>query len=394
MNGGPLAGLRIAQMIETDEPGGAERMVVECVRSFTALGAEVTLVLPADGDGWLARQLEGTSFHLVPWRLESPVALTPAIELANRLTAQRIQVVHSHEFTMSVYGAFAARHAGLPHMVTMHGGRYYAGRMRRRLAMRWAVGTSQACVAVSHTTADRLADDLWLPRSRITVIPNGTPELAHGAPPRLRQELGLAADDQLMVAVGSLYAVKGHRYLVAALATLAEAHPRLHLAIAGTGPQEQALRHEVQALGLTDRVHLVGLRDDIANVLGSADLFVLPSLSEGLPLALLEAMSAGCPAVASGVGDVPRVLANGAAGVLVPPRDVAALVEGVDRLLGSEELRTGLARRAQQRWKEVYHRDTMITRYARALKSLAERSRGRGGSPADRPRHAEHLTQV
>jgi glycosyltransferase involved in cell wall biosynthesis len=211
----------------------------------------------------------------------------------------------------------------------------------------------------------------------------------------LRTELRLTADDQLLVAVGNLYTVKGHRHLVAALAGLIEAHPRLHLAIAGRGPQEAALRKEIAALGLTERVHLLGLRHDVADVMAAADVFVLPSLSEGLPLAVLEAMSLSRPIVASGVGDVPRALANGAAGVLVPPSDVTALVHALDQVLRSEVLRSSLGRRAYLRWKEVYHRDRMVTRYARMLRALAARSGQHGtqrGTGTRRP--AEHALHV
>jgi len=92
----------------------------------------------------------------------------------------------------------------------------------------------------------------------------------------------------------------------------------VHLAIAGRGDQDEALRAQAAALGVADRLHLLGLRADVANVLAGADVFVLPSLSEGLPIALLEAMFTGCPIVASDVGDVRAALDEGRAGMLVP----------------------------------------------------------------------------
>src|SRR5207247_10689618 len=139
--------------------------------------------------------------------------------------------------------------------------------------------------------------------------------------------------DQLAVAVVNLYPVKGHHFLLEALALLAPRFPRLHVAIAGRGDLEGPLRARAQALDVGDRFHLLGLRSDVGNVLAGADVFVLPSLSEGLPLALLEAMLAARPVVATAVGEVPTVLMGGRAGVLVPPGEAAELAGAVAGVL-------------------------------------------------------------
>ena len=112
-------------------------------------------------------------------------------------------------------------------------------------------------------------------------------------------------------------------------------------------------------------MHLIGLRSDIANVLASADLFVLPSLSEGLPLALLEAMTAGCPIVATDVGDVPTALDHGRAGLLVTAGDPAALAAGMARLLGEPEEARRLGIAASDRAAAEYGLRRMVERYAR-----------------------------
>src|SRR6185295_12983610 len=117
----------------------------------------------------------------------------------------------------AVYGAWASRRAGIPHVVTMHGSRYYASRLRRRLAMRAAVASSARTVAVSVPLAEDLRRDLWVPRPRITTISNGVPYVR---PERvtLREELGLRAGDRLLVSMGNLYPVKGHANLIDAVA--------------------------------------------------------------------------------------------------------------------------------------------------------------------------------
>src|SRR5204862_3171720 len=149
----------------------------------------------------------------------------------------------------------------------------------------------------------------------------------------LREKLGLDSDACLLVAFGNLYPFKGHRHLIEALGILAGRHRTLHLAIAGRGDLSDALSTQARELGIGGRLHLLGLRADVSAVLKAADIFVLPSLSEGLPLALLEAMFAGRPIVASEVGEVGTALAGGEVGALVPPADAAALAVALDDLI-------------------------------------------------------------
>jgi len=273
---------------------------------------------------------------------------------------------------MAVYGSVAAWRAGIPHVITMHGGSYYAARLRRRLALRAAIGLSRRTVTVSNVLAGRLARDLWLPRSRITVLPNGV----RGVPrvgSTLREELRLEGADRLLVSVGNLYPVKGHRDLIDALALLGRRHPTLHLAIAGRGELAEDLAGRARRLGVDDRVHLLGLRSDVAAVLGAADVFVLPSRSEGLPLALLEAMFAARPIVATDVGEVAVALDHGQAGVLVEPGRPEALAAALHGLLRDPGRARELGERAARRAAAEYDVSLMVRRYAAAY----EEARGR-----------------
>jgi glycosyltransferase involved in cell wall biosynthesis len=179
--------------------------------------------------------------------------------LAVSFRRHRIEIAHSHEFSMAVYGAWASWLAGIPHLVTMHGSRYYAGRLRRRAALRAALAVSKRTIAVSSGLADHMSRELWIPRARIAMVPNGV-RRAPPAPRTLRAELGLAADDRLLVAVGNLYPVKGHCHLIDAMALLAWPHPTLHLAICGRGDLAESLAAQARKNGVGPRVHLLGLR--------------------------------------------------------------------------------------------------------------------------------------
>jgi len=369
---GNVAGLRIAHLIETDGPGGAERVLAHVAATLQEAGAWNVAFLPAGGEGWLARELEGSGVAIEYFRLERPVSPRSARWLEAALRRHRVVVAHSHEFTMAVYGAWASWRAGIPHVMTMHGSRYYRGRLRRRVALRAGVALSGRTVAVSTGLARDLSRDLWVRSSAITVIPNG---VRHGRPGRttLRDELRLRPEDRLVVSVGNLYPVKGHRFLIGALPLVVRRHPTLHVAVAGRGEMEGALSALAHDLGVGDRMHLLGLRSDIAAILAVADAFVLPSLSEGLPLALLEAMFAGCPIVASDVGEVGAVLAGGEAGILVAPGDSAAL----DRLLSDPHRARELGERAALRAAAEYDVSQMVRRYVDTYHDLLGTPRGR-----------------
>jgi glycosyltransferase involved in cell wall biosynthesis len=357
-----LRGLRFAHLIDSDGPGGAERMVASLAAELQGAGAQNVVIVPADGEGWLARELRGTGVQVELFRHDRRISPGLVRRLVETLRSHRVALAHSHEFNTAVYGALAARRAGIAHVVTMHGGRYYAAHLRRRVALRIAVELSGSIVAVSRSLAGALSRDLWMRRSRIVTIPNGV-RLTPVAQSSLRSELRLGRGDQLAVAVGNLYAIKGHSYLLEALALLAARLPRLHVAIAGRGELEGPLLARARALQLGDRFHLLGLRPDIGNVLAGADVFVLPSLSEGVPLALLEAMLAARPIVASAVGEVSTVLGGGEAGVLVPPAEPAALAGALADILTDPVHARRLGAAAAARAAEEYTLARMVERY-------------------------------
>jgi glycosyltransferase involved in cell wall biosynthesis len=364
-----VKGLRIAHLIETDGPGGAERVVVHLATALQEAGAWNVGFVPAGAEGWLSGQLARAGVTVETFRLPRPFSPSFARWLAQRLRGHRVDVAHSHEFTMAFYGAWSSWRARLPHVITMHGSAYYAARGRRRLALRAAIALSGRTVAVSADLARQLGRQLAVPARRIATIPNGVPPLAP-APPTLRAELQLRPEDRLLVSVGNLYPVKGHRHLVEALALIAERHPHAHVAVAGRGPEEAALSSLARERGVGARVHLLGLRSDIAAVLAAADVFVLPSLSEGLPLALLEAMFAGRPVVASDVGEVKAALAHGEAGVVVEPGDPAALARALDRLLSDPKRAHDLGASAARRAAADYDVSRMVGRYVETYAEL------------------------
>ncbi len=364
-----IRGARIAQLIESDGPGGAERTVINLASHLQAQGCYSLVILPARGEGWLGREAAAAGLPIERFDLDRPVSPKCARWLGATLRRHGITLAHSHEFTMAVYGAWAAWRTGIGHVATMHGGRYYAARLRRRLALRAAVGLGGRLVAVSHQLANHLSRDLWIGRTRIATVPNGV-RWSPASPAGIRSALGLATTDRLILAVGNLYPVKGHEHLIEALGQIARRHPGAHVAIAGRGELEARLRARAESLGVSARVHFLGLRSDVSALLAAADLFALPSLSEGLPLSLLEAMFAARPIVASDVGDVRIVLDGGETGLLVEPGSSGQLALALEWLLSHPQEARRMGEAAARRAAADYDVSSMVARYAGVYQSV------------------------
>ncbi len=359
------ATMNVALMLESDGPGGAETMLLVLAEELRSLGHGVIPVGPRHGEGWLAHEFRARGFQPETFHLRAAVDPMGALSLTRRLRARRVDVIHSHEFTMAVYGALAARLLRLPHVITMHGSTYFADARRRRTALRWAMRQAHATVGISQDTARRMEDLLDLPGDAVRVVPNGR-RLTQGDGSRVRAEMGLPDEALLVVCIGSLYPVKGHAYLIQALAELIRSgrDRGATLAIAGReGGSKASIESLISTLGLEDRVRLLGHRADVADLLDAADVFAMPSLSEGLPLALLEAMASGSAILASGVGGIPEAVRHETDGLLVPAGDAAALASGLSRLLADPTLGSELGRNARERAREAFSPEAMATAY-------------------------------
>jgi glycosyltransferase involved in cell wall biosynthesis len=372
--------LRIAMMLESDGPGGAEMVVFRLSEELRERGHTVVPVGPANGCGWLADLFRGTGLATEFFQLRRPIDPQCVAGLMQIFRKHRINAVHSHEFTMAVYGAASSRLLGLPQVITMHGNYEICKARRRRVALRWAMRQSDHTVMVSRSTQRVFAADLGLAESRSTVVPNGVP-VRTGNAERVRQEFGVQPGECVLLAVGTLERRKGHQILLEALARLdarGMTHPwKLIIAGGRGGDQHQSLQDYVRDEGLGDRVHIVTNRDDIPDLLALADIFVMPSLWEGLPMALLEAMIAGKAIVASAASGIPEAIVNGREGLLVPPGDAGVLAEALLSLLSDPARRVALSNAASTR----AHRDFTVKVMADRYEMLYTDSSRRRGFP-------------
>lgn len=374
--------LRIGLWLESDGPGGAELVVFRMAEELRRRGHHVVPMGPAKGVGWLGAKFRDAGFTPTVFTLRRPLDWGCFRDLVTQIRQDRLNLVHSHEFTMAVYGAAAARTAGRPHITTMHGNQIMTAALRRRIALRWAFRRSAATVAVSAETRRHLDTTLGLAPGVVQVIRNGVPDRP-GDPDPIRRELGVRPDELLLVAVGNLDARKGHIFLLRALQQLSASGLRTawRVAIAGGrgGDEREALEAFAREHGFHDRLHLLTHREDIPNLLAAADVFAMPSLWEGLPLALLEAMLAGKPIIASRISGIPEAVTDEVEGLLCVPGDVTSLSEALRRLLPNPDLRSRLAGAALARARREFTVEAMVDAYeARYVAALgAERPVGR-----------------
>jgi glycosyltransferase involved in cell wall biosynthesis len=211
----------------------------------------------------------------------------------------------------------------------------------------------------------------------IIVIPNGIrlPENRSLDPSReaaLRAELGLQPGMHLVCSVGRLTEQKGHRFLLEAIPIVRLRQPKTIFVIAGDGPLLKELKDQAEALNLAPAVNFLGNRPDVADLLSLAVIFILPSLWEGLPIALLEAMGAGVAVIASQVDAVEGLVVDNHTGLLVPPSDSQALSQAILRLLDEPEFRVNLGQQGKRLVAKDFNQDQMCNMYRNLFENLLE----------------------
>jgi glycosyltransferase involved in cell wall biosynthesis len=271
-------------------------------------------------------------------------------------------------------------------VLSCHGLLFQQRQQGARFYHRWAARRVAAVTAVSEAAARDYAEFLGLALP-VTVIENGVPDQVRQPDlgRRVRHELGMPNGAFLFVAIGNLKPEKGYEDLVDAARRLREGAAGVPFVVAIVGdtsdrPYRERLESQVSRLGLESAVRLLGHRSDTPAVYSAADAFVLSSRSEGLPMVLLEAMSAGLPIVATAVGGIPAVLERSAAGLLVEPAHPAALAEGMRRLLSDGRLREELGARAADLARRQYSAAAMAGRYLDLYRWVVARGGEHGGT--------------
>jgi glycosyltransferase involved in cell wall biosynthesis len=282
----------------------------------------------------------------------------------------RPALLHIHGFKAFLIGSHAAALARVPVLVTVHN--YPAHRGGETLLPPFSrlAGTAGAYyIAVSHALSRELAG--WgIAPGRIRVIHNGI-DPAPFEQAGIYRRRAVSGEAPLVVGtVARMAPQKGLQYLVYAAASLAGRYPRMRFVIAGDGPEQPALQELTRRMGLGGRISFPGFIRNIPAMLSQIDIFVLPSLAEGLAITLLEALAAGCAVVASRVGGVPEVIEHGTTGLLVPPASSGALAGAVAALAENPFLRRNVSLAGRKRVLEQFTIDKMLMQTGSVYESL------------------------
>jgi glycosyltransferase involved in cell wall biosynthesis len=332
--------LRVCHIIGHLRAGGAERQVVNLARHMDCAKTFIMCLDRAEPGG--LSNLLPDHVELMWMGFRSRYAPYHLLRLARRLQRMALDVVHTHMFWANVYGALAANLARVPAIVTSeHGKNPWKKPIHYAIERHIISPLADRRICVSQDILAIRRDTDGVPERKLLHIPNGTEMwTATASEPPGPYTFGT---------VGRLVPAKDYPTLLRAMAILRDNGHEVELHIVGEGPERGRLEAEITTLRLTSVVHLAGFQSDIRSWLSRFHTFVLSSLREGQPVALLEAMAIGLPIVATEVGGIPDTVASGTEALLVPPGDPMALAQAMETLLLDDARRKVLAQNAHNR---------------------------------------------
>jgi glycosyltransferase involved in cell wall biosynthesis len=357
---------RVLHILANLGAGGAERVVVHMVRGLNRQRFEPAVVAYSGRYGSdLEQKLDEDGIRT--WFLgKGPGFGWRTYHRLHRVFKEfRPDIVHTHVHVMRY--AFPSLLYFKPRMMvhTVHSIAEREIEPRARWLQRLVYRQGVIPVAVAREVAVSLERLYGIGNSR--VVWNCIPTDLYASPQTSRQawraKQGFSEEDVLFVCVARFAPVKNHALLINAFAKGTASDPRAHLVLAGQGVLRAQLQERVNRLGLTNRVHFLGLRMDIPDVLGAADIFALGSDYEGNPLSVIEAMAAGLPIVSTAAGGVPELLQNGKQGFIVQPGQAEQLAEAMAILLKDADLRRTMGAAAAARAKEKFDVSAMVRAY-------------------------------
>jgi len=354
--------LRVLTLV--DKPtvtGGAERLAAVVAMKLDPARFESVLCASRRTDEpLLDRELEEAGIPVLALGRRSRLDLWAWRPLVSRLR-DGVDVVHAHMFGSNVWGTVLGRLTGVPVVVAHEHTWSFQGRPLRRFLDRELVGRwADVFVAVSGEDRRKMIEVEGVDPRKIRLIPNGIPSPPNGSVADVRAELGIEPGAPVLGVVCELRAQKALEVLFEAAALLLPEFPALKVLVAGDGPERAPLEAAASQLGAADAVLFLGIRRDVPALLAAVDVAVLSSDYEGSPLSVLEYMAAGKPVVSTRVGGVPELVEDGVQGLLVEPRDPAALAKAVAELLRDPERAERLGAQGRERQLREYSLDAMV----------------------------------
>ncbi|MEW6302176.1 MAG: glycosyltransferase family 4 protein [Verrucomicrobiota bacterium] len=351
--------------------GGQEIRVFTEMQAMRARGHRVLLCAPAQSK--IFEKAGEAGFTVFPIHDGKLRFAGTVLRLASLFRREKVQIVNPHSSRDGWLAGLAGRLAGVPLIIrSRHIEVDYPSRLLSRIAYHHL---PHHVFTTSQRISEGLIQALSLAPSRVTCVPTGidlrkfNPDAVTAT---LHAELKLPRETPLVAMISVLRSWKGHDFLLAAAKQVIAVKPQPHFVIAGEGPRRAWIEQQIREGGLEKHVTLLGHRDDVPNLLASAQVVVLPSTAhEGIPQIILQAQAMGKAVIGTTIGGIPEVVTDGQTGLLVAPSDAGALAQAILRLLGDEVLAFRLGLNARQVAREEYGLDRMCERleavYARRL---------------------------
>jgi len=340
--------------------GGISSYVLTLATGLKRRGHNIYIA--SSGGALLSRfTQEGIHYISIPIKTKrelSPKILFSMFKLKNIVKARHIEIIHTHSRTTQVLGCLLSKNTGVTHISTCHG--FFKKRILRRIFHCWG----KKNIAISEPVKEHLVKDLEVKKEDIRVIHNGIDIMKFIRPTddarrTAKQRLGLGSGPVVGI-VARLSDVKGHRYLIEAMPEVLARFPQAQLLIVGEGREKQGLIKLVRRLNMAEKVFFIPAVPDTQEVLAAMDVFVLPSLKEGLGLALIEAMACGLAVVGSDIGGIKNLIQHGKNGLLAAPADSVSLARGISELLGEAKKRAGLGDNAREFVSRNFSQEEMV----------------------------------
>jgi len=370
--------MRILQLISSRGFFGAENVVVELASSLEAAGDTVTIGVftnrhaSCQGSSELGEKARDRELKAVSFECGGRIDLRTVAAIRRFAAENGVDIIHSHGYKSNIYAYMANRKLGKKLVTTCHNWINTSSKMSLYTRLdKFFLKRFDIVAAVSGDVKKQLLE-AGVDPSKALVISNGISvgkfSVKNGWREKTRAELGIPPEARVVGTVGRLSKEKGYNILLEAAKLICAAGKDCYFLFVGDGELKESLEALSGNLGIRERVVFAGKRADIPEVLSAMDVFALSSLTEGQPVALLEAMAAGKPVVATSVGDVPKILEGGEAGLIVPPSDSGALAKALGSLLGDRAIAAALSRRGREAVEKNYSSAKMAAEYRACYK--------------------------